>query len=680
MSVDETVLRSLAERAGLSLRWRDAFGDMHEIAAEDLQAILDALNLGVSSEAEAHALIARLDTEDATPAPLMTGDAGAELGLPVAGGAWRLRGEDGSTLSGTATIRDGLAWLTLPEQPGYYQLEIDGRELTVAVAPPRCFTLEDALAAANAATGEAPARVWGLAQQLYALRRPGDGGVGDFAALSGFVQEAALHGAAAVTISPVHAQFSADPDRFSPYAPSSRIMLNALHIAVDAPGDDPGEEAHRLEALDLVEWPAVARDRLARLRRRFDLGGAEDPDFLAWRAAEGDKLEAHALFEALHQHLWREQQGAWNWKDWPDDFHDPQAPGSLAFARDHAQEVSFHAWLQYRADRQLQDAQAAAKAAGMPIGLIADLAVGTDAGGSHSWSRQGETLVGLTVGAPPDLLQREGQNWGITAFSARGLRANGYRAFIEMLQGAMRHAGGVRIDHAMGLNRLWIVPEGRSAARGAYLQMPEADLLRLTRLESVRNRAIVLGEDLGTVPEGFTDRLQDAGVDGMRVLWFERDDEGFQRPQDWTRQASAMTSTHDLPTVAGWWKGVDIRHRLELGGSVEDERKELAAREADRALLWQAMQESGACTGPQPAVWDVVPVVDAAVAQVGASACEIAMIPTEDAIGLEEQPNIPGTTTEHPNWRRRLRDPVGAVLSGERTELRLRRLDQTRRG
>ena len=676
MSLDEAVLRRLADRAGLSINWRDAFGDMHDVAAEDLQAILAAFGLGASTDAEAHDLIAELDAEDAAPAPLVTGDAGAELGLAVAAGSWRLQAEDGSSLSGTATARDGKAWLTLPEQPGYYQLEIDGRELTVAVAPPRCFTLADALAGTIGADGTQPARAWGLAQQLYALRRPGDGGVGDFAALSGFVQEAALHGAAAVTISPVHAQFSADPDRFSPYAPSSRIMLNVLHIAADEPGD----EAHRLEALELVDWPAVARDRLARLRRSFDQGGDADPEFMAWRAAEGDKLEAHALFEALHEHLWREQQGSWNWKDWPDGFKDPHATGSVAFARDHAGEVSFHAWLQFRADRELEAAQAAAIAAGMPVGLIADLAVGTDAGGSHSWSRQGETLVGLTVGAPPDLLQRDGQNWGITAFSARGLRANGYRAFIEMLQGAMRHAGGIRIDHAMGLNRLWIVPEGRSAARGAYLRMPEADLLRLTRLESVRNRAIVLGEDLGTVPEGFTDRLQDAGVDGMRVLWFERDDTGFLPPQGWTRHASAMTSTHDLATVAGWWKGVDIRHRLELGGSVHGEEKELATRAADRALLWQAMQASGACAGPQPPVWDVAPVVDAAVAQVGTSACELAMIPTEDAIGLEEQPNIPGTTTEHPNWRRRLHDPVGSVLSGERTELRLRRLDQARRG
>ena len=675
MTPDAALLATLCRHAGLSTRWRDAFGRYHDVTPDDLRAILAALDLDVSSDAQARERIAALQAEAAMPPPTLTGEAGQTLLLPTAPGPWRLEAEDGAVTSGNAAADGGRASLLLPTVPGYYRLEIGGHEITVAVAPERCFTVADALAS----SGRAP-RGWGLAQQLYALRRPGDGGVGDFAALAGFVREAASYGAAAVTISPVHAQFSADPDRFSPYAPSSRIMLNALHIAPDELGDDPGEEARRLEGLEMVDWPAVGRERLARLRRQFDHGAGDDPTFSAWRAAQGETVEAHAVFEALHAHLWRERSGGWHWKDWPAEFGAPGAAGTRAFAQERAAEVAFHAWLQFRADAGLAAAQHAARSAGMAIGLIADLAVGADSGGSHSWSRQGETLVGLTVGAPPDLLQRDGQNWGITAFSARGLRANGYRAFIEMLSGAMRHAGGVRIDHAMGLNRLWIVPEGASAASGAYMQMPEADLIRLTKLLSLRHRAIVLGEDLGTVPEGFPERLQQAGIDGMRVLWFERDDDGFTPPRLWTRQASAMTSTHDLATVAGWWQGVDIAHRLALGGDVADQRKQLAERADERALLWRAMRASGAADGEQPAAWDAMPVVDAAVAQVAGSACELAMIPTEDAIGLEEQPNIPGTTDEHPNWRRRLREPVGRVLAAESTVRRLRRLEQLRGG
>ncbi len=673
MSVDDALLETLAERAGVSTRWEDAFGRMHAVTPDNLQAVLAALGLGAGSEGDVRELIATLEREQAELPPRVTGDAGGELLLPVRPGSWRMEDEHGAVSSGTATARNGQACVILPGEPGYYRLEIDGRETSVAVAPPRCFGIADAFAAPGLERGHAP-RGWGLAQQLYALRRPGDGGVGDFAALAEFVREAAGYGACAVSISPVHAQFSADPDRFSPYAPSSRIMLNVLHVAAD----DPGEDAARLEALDLVDWPAVGRDRLRRLRRSFGSGPADD-GFAAWRRREGDKLESHALFEALHAHLWREGGGAWHWKDWPEQFGDPHAPGSAAFAASHPDEITFHAWLQYRADRELGAAQQAAVDAGMAIGLISDLAVGTDSGGSHCWSRRQETLVGLTVGAPPDLLQKAGQNWGITAFSGRGLRANGFRAFVEMLEGAMRHAGGVRIDHAMGLTRLWVIPEGRSAADGAYLQLPERDLIRLTRLESVRNRAIVLGEDLGTVPAGFQDRLQEAGIDGMRVLWFERDDTGFSPPSGWTRQASAMTSTHDLPTVAGWWKGHDITTRRALGGSEADEQRELGERARARGELWTAMQASGAASGPMPAVWDAAPVVDGAVAQVGGSACELVMVPTEDVLGLEEQPNVPGTVAEHPNWRRRLPDPVGAVLSGERTTLRLRRLEQQRR-
>ncbi|MCQ8277897.1 4-alpha-glucanotransferase [Acetobacteraceae bacterium KSS8] len=664
MNECDTMLHQLCDRAGLSTRWVDAFGQPQQVEPSALKRVLGALGIDAGSEAAMRDAIEALRREDETLPPLLTGDAGSVLDVPGLQGSWTLTPEeDGETARGNGALR-------LPERPGYYRLEAGPISTRVAVAPERCFTLSDAMGAAPGG-----GRAWGLAQQLYALRRPGDGGVGDFAALRDFVVEAAGQGAASVSISPVHAQFSADPDRFSPYAPSSRIMLNVLHIAAG----DPGDEAARLEALDLVDWPAVGRDRLQRLRRTFESGGDQDPLFAEWRAAEGDKLESHAVFEALHAQLWREEDLSWHWRDWPEDY---RAPGNQAvrdFAATHAPEVSFHAWLQWRADRELAAAQSAARDAGMSIGLIADLAVGTDSGGSHCWSRQDESLVGLTVGAPPDLLQKNGQNWGITAFSGRGLRRNGFRAFIEMLSGAMRHAGGVRIDHAMGLNRLWVVPEGVSASAGAFLQLPEADLLRLLKLESVRNRAVVLGEDLGTVPEGFGERLERAGIDGMRVLWFEKAGNSFKPPASWTRQASAMTSTHDLPTVAGWWKGIDIAHRRALGGTEKEEAEALDQRAQEREQLWSAFLEAGAAQGAMPAVWDAIPVVDAAVSQVARADCELAVLPIEDVLGLEEQPNIPGTVDEHPNWRRRLHAPVGAVLADERAALRLRVVDQLRR-
>jgi 4-alpha-glucanotransferase len=406
---------------------------------------------------------------------------------------------------------------------------------------------------------------------------------------------------------------------------------------------------------------------------------AEWHEFEAFRAGRGASLLPHARFEALHAHFFGADPRQWHWRSWPAPLRDPADRAVAEFAAAHAAEVDFHLWMQFMADRGLAAAQAAAKAAGMAIGLISDLAVGTDSGGSHCWSRQEETLGGLTIGAPPDLLNRQGQDWGVVAFSPHGLRRRGYAAFLEMLRAALSHAGGVRIDHAMGLNRLWVIPDGAGAHAGAYLTFPERDLMRLVALESHRHGAIVLAEDLGTVPEGFEERLGRAGLAGMRVLWFERDRSGaFIPPRQWTHRAAGMTSTHDLPTVAGWWSGRDIEWRERLG-MCQDSGKEREERAADRARLWQSFCASGAASGDPPGPDQGARVADAAVVHVAGSACELAMVPAEDALALREQPNLPGTVDEHPNWRRRLPGPAATVLDAPEVAARLAELDRARR-
>ncbi|MBN9560574.1 MAG: 4-alpha-glucanotransferase [Alphaproteobacteria bacterium] len=666
--MSDQALLTLAEQAGVAPRWRDAFGRMHDVTPDTLRAVLGALGLPAGSEAEISDSRAALDEQDRTGSlpPLVTAEVGQEIRLPIAADQFRLTLEGGGGYEGAAEAdAEGHAVLGAIAEPGYHHLEIGGVAVTLAVAPRRCVSIRELCG---------DARPWGLAVQLYGLRRAGDGGIGDFAGLRDFVRSAARHGAAAVAISPVHAQFSADPDRFSPYAPSSRVMLNVLHAGLPEENDAEGA---RLEALPLVDWPAAARHRIPRLRRLYD-EQRDAPALAAYRREQGEVLETHARFEALHAHFFGAEPGRyWNWRDWPDGFRDPRSPAAQAFARDHAAEIGFHAWLQYRADQCLAEAQAAARQAGMPIGLISDLAVGTDSGGSHAWSRQDETLIGLTVGAPPDLLSPGGQDWGLVAFSPHGLRQHGYAAFLEMLRAALRHAGGVRIDHAMGLNRLWVLPEGAGGKEGAYLHFPEQDLLRLVALESRRHRAIVLGEDLGTVPEGFSERLRDAGVMGLRVLWFERREEHFVPPSEWTPGAVAMTSTHDLPTVAGWWRGRDLdwRARLDL---MRDEQEEREARDRDRAGLWQAFRDSGAAEGDPPSPDAPAPAVDAAIRHVGRAACDLVMLPVEDALGLEEQPNLPGTLHEHPNWQRRLPAPADSVLDDPACAARLNCLARAR--
>jgi 4-alpha-glucanotransferase len=287
----------------------------------------------------------------------------------------------------------------------------------------------------------------------------------------------------------------------------------------------------------------------------------------------------------------------------------------------------------------------------------------------------------VSIGAPPDLLSTGGQNWGLAAFSPAGLRAHGFSAFIEMLRAAMRHAGGVRIDHALGLRRLWVIPEGQEATDGAYLAFPQTDLLRLIALESHRHRAIVLGEDLGTIPPGFQDELAESGILGMRVLWFEKDGERFTPPRSWSRAAAAMTSTHDLPTLAGWWRGRDLEWRAKLGlsGDPDHRAQEGNERFRDRFALWDVMRDSGAAQGDPPPDHEPERFVDAATRHVAGAASDLVIIPSEDLLGLDEQPNLPGTMDEHhPNWRRRLPAPADQLLEAPHVAPRLAAISKAR--
>jgi 4-alpha-glucanotransferase len=564
-----------------------------------------------------------------------------------------------------------------PSRSGYHRLEVGEAEVLLAVAPAKACTVRE-----RVTTGEA----WGTAVQVYSLRRgetPGQDDFGDFADLAAFARAIGARGAQALGISPVHALFAADPSRYSPYAPSSRLFLNSLYadpamVAGDAAPwtSDPGSN-------DLIDWPAAGPTKLKRLREAFgrliDQDGADLQAFHAFRRDGGLDLERHARFEALHG-AFVAQTSARGWQDWPEPFHDPEGLAVSAFVREHADEVSFHAFLQWLADAGLARVQAAARAAGMGIGLIADLAVGLDAGGSQAWSRPDDLIGGVNVGAPPDIFQPQGQDWGVAALSPNSLRHSGYDAFLKTLRRALRHAGGVRIDHAMGLRRLWLTPHGASPAQGAYLTYPFEDLLRLITLESQRAQAIVIGEDLGTVPSGFREALHDAGVLGMSVLWFERAaDDAFVAPKAWSAHAAALTTTHDLPTVAGWWSGRDLDWQARLNPTAgRDIEQAHAARQEDRARLWTACVEADVASGPQPLPQTAEAAVDAAVAYVAASASPLTIVPIEDLVGLEEQPNRPGTIDEHPNWRRRLPAAPEELLEAPAVVVRISALSKAR--
>jgi 4-alpha-glucanotransferase len=676
--MNDEALRDLARRAGIAVEWQDYANQPHTVSPDTLRQILAALGLPAGTRGDLAASrrnLSRRATLADLP-PLLTATAGRPTRLDL-GAADSLPAklilQRGDTRDLTLMPARGRLRIPAVQEIGYHRLQIGDREVVLAVAPAQCRTIDDVVP---------DARLWGIAAQVYALRSPGDAGIGDAGGVARLAAAAGAQGADAMCLSPLHALFSSDPGRFAPYSPSSRLFLNPLHAApalvfgdavvAQAMEDAELQEAFdRGEAMSLIDWPASAAAKLALLQALFDaftrgpeFEGVLGADFARFRADSGDLLHQHAVFEALQA----EQAPEHDWRRWPVDQRDPSSAAVAAFAAAHSREVLFHEFLQWITDRSVAAAQARAREAGMRIGLVCDLAVGMDAAGSHAWSRQRDILLGLAIGAPPDLFNPRGQGWGLTGFSPRALQDGGFVPFITTLRAVLRHAGGVRIDHAMGLSRLWLIPDGADPAQGAYLNYPLTDLLRLLALESARHNAVVVGEDLGTVPEGFRETLDQVGVHGMRVLWFERDAQGgFASAKDWDRSALAMTTTHDLPTVAGWWHGSDITlrercGRLGQGVSAEDE---AAARDRDRAALWQRFVAEGVAEGDPPPPEEPQRAVDAALAFVGRTQSPLTLLPIEDLLGREEQPNLPGTVNEHPNWRRRLPGAADALLQDE---------------
>lgn len=676
-STPSQALAELAQAAGIAVHWRNAQGEPRTVSPDTLIALLAALGLPAGNDEQVRDSLVQV-SQRAPEGALLVGRAGTPLMVSGSAGHWTLTAEDGGVLAqGEASERagDGRVQLTLPACPGYHQLAIGNSTWRIAIAPERAPSVADLV-------GRPGARIWGPVAQLYSLRRATHekaaraNGFGDFLALAELASRAAAEGADALAISPVHAMFAANPGAYSPYGPSSRLFLNAAYAdpaelvgesAVEAAIERLGyaQDILALDEQPLIDWPGANRLRYAVMRELFDDAYRQGtPDwheaFERFVAAGGQTLQRHARFEALHHEHVRRTGTFDGWRAWPAPWQDPDSEAVEQFARDHAHEIRFHAFGQFLADRGLARAQAAAKQAGMRIGLIADLAVGTDPGGSHAWSRQHDLLNGVASGAPPDIYNTLGQGWGLTAFSPVGLRQNGYAAFIEMLRAVLAHAGGIRIDHVLGLARTWLVPDGSKPSAGAYLSFPLDDMLNLIALEAWRHDAIVIGENLGTVPDGFNATIAETGMLGMNVLFFERDYSSGERvppfvsASRWPADYLATSTTHDLPTLAGWWAGRDLDWKMTLDRLSEDQDEQSLRdeRQADR----QAMREALAGlpdASPASSHSDDAPVADM-LRWTCIGPQPLALIPLEDLLHLVEQPNIPGTIDGHPNWRRRL--------------------------
>ncbi|MWD27833.1 4-alpha-glucanotransferase [Aquicoccus sp. SCR17] len=506
--------------------------------------------------------------------------------------------------------------------------------------------------------GAAPG--WGIFCQLYELRAARNWGIGDFADLARLARLCGAAGADFLGVNPLHALFTADPGRVSPFSPSSRRFLNPLYIAVDdLPGAEEPPEVPALRETDLVDYPAVAQAKLRALRDIFDrqpfAGQAEEDSFAAFVAEGGEPLQLHARFEALSHRMVADGHGA-GWRDWPAALQDPAGSEVAALARTLSTEIRFHLWLQWVARRQLHQAQEAAREAGMRIGLYLDLAVGEAPDGSSTWSGAAATLPGLTIGAPPDMFATHGQNWGLSAPSPTALAAAEFAPFRDMIAAQLAEAGALRIDHVMALWQLFLIPEGKTPAEGTHLRQPFGDLLKALAELSRENEALVIGEDLGFVPKGFRAAMRRANILSYRILYFEQTDRGFVSMDKYPASALACISTHDLPVMQGWWQGIDIALREEHGlVDPETSRQHEAHRQRERAGLLRAFRRGGVLEGDAKAGAEELPhaVLDAAHRFLARTPCLLNGVRLADLAGPAAPTNLPGTVDAYPNWRPR---------------------------
>lgn len=668
-------LARLAAAVGIAPKWWTVEGKRHVVPPETQRAILAAMGLPAGSAGEARDGLARLARERDARAlpPCLAGREGAPLALPLAGPlADPARGLR-LTLTDEAGARHGLVFspgtgqaarfedaqgvsrprrlLALPPlERGRYRLgcEETGAEAHLIIAPPSAFAPE------RLAGGR---RAFGLAAQLYAMRRAGeDGGLGDMTTLARLARLSAEAGAAVLGLNPLHALDPVARERASPYNPSDRQFLEPLYIDPAAlpeplrlaPAPQPWGTA--------VDYPsawAARRAALAEAHARFlalPPGAALRLEHAAFLAAQGEALADFAAFTAI-----AEARGGADWRAWPAPL---RRPGPAARAA-HPEGAAFHAFLQWLADRQLGEA---ARGAGLSIGLYRDLAVGCAPDGAEAWRNQPLLLAGLSVGAPPDPFSAEGQIWNLPAPNPLAIRAEGHAGFSALLAANMRHAGALRIDHVMALSRLFLVPEGAAGSEGAYLAYPFEEMLAAASLQSARAGCLLVGEDLGTVPPGIGQALQGEGVLSYRVLWFERRGEGFVPPADWPARAAACVATHDLPTLAGWWEGADIAERAALGLSAGD----AAGRAAEKARLLDALAGEGLLPEGASADGPLDAALMAAIHRyVARTPSALALVQVEDLVGERAAVNLPGTDAERPNWRRRLDVPVEALTEGE---------------
>lgn len=706
---EQNVLKQIAEMANIADSYVSAWGDEAQVSDDTITSLLASLGYDTSSDDALLKSAERKHKKDVLDPVLVLRDGEpVEVALNLGVSAresefnWRLETEQGEVLEGylqSQVVRDeraegGPLVFELPSDLawGYHKLIVSRKrrkkpyEMTLIITPKACFKQSPI---------EQGKKLWGPSVQLYTLRTQHNWGIGDFGDLKQLVADIASRGGDFVGLNPIHSLFPANPEGASPYSPSSRRWLNILYIDVSSVPEfalsaeaqqtvGSAEFQQRLQKVREAHW--VNYTEVSELKmgilpllfaefktRHLDKNSDRAQAFLAFVEEGGDSLMHQAAFDALHGALHAEDSGMWGWPVFPEKYRTFDSPATQKYIKDNLDQVHLYMYLQWLADCQINDVQSLAEEKGMAVGLYRDLAVGVADSGSETWADQGNLVMDASIGAPPDILGPLGQNWGLPPLNPEVLQETSYDAYIKLLRANMKHCGALRIDHVLGLLRLWWIPKGENATKGAYIYYPVQDMLSILALESHRYQCSVIGEDLGTVPDEIVDILADAGVHSYKVFFFETSEEdgGFISPKHYASQSMAALCTHDMPTLRGFWHCDDLKMGQDIG--LYPDAAQLETLFDDRLECKQGILDSVAWHGflPEGVGRDASQVpMDSYLAEalqlhVAAGGSTLLSVQLEDWLEMDKPVNIPGTVDEYPNWRRKLSMNLDEIFAHE---------------
>ncbi|EKO3725348.1 4-alpha-glucanotransferase [Vibrio metschnikovii] len=695
---EHNALKQVAEMARIADSYVSAWGDEATVSDDTIRRLLASLGYDTTNDQTLLASAQKKHKKEVLD-PVLVISEGDAIEVPLYLGVsaresefnWRIETEQGEVLEGylqSQIVRDeraeggplvfalpsGLAW-------GYHTLLVTRKRrkapytMTLIIAPRACYK-QPALLQGK--------KLWGPSIQLYTLRTQHNWGMGDFGDLKQLVADIASRGGDFVGLNPIHSLFPANPEGASPYSPSSRRWLNILYIDVSSVPEfalsaeaqqqvgsqDFQQRLQKVRETHWVNYTEVAELKMSVLpllfnefkRRHLDNNTDRARAFLAFVEQGGESLVHQAAFDALHTDLHAQDSQVWGWPVFPEKYRHFDNAAVQKYIEEHRERVHLYMYLQWVADTQINEVQALADEKGMAVGLYRDLAVGVADSGAETWADNGSLVLDASIGAPPDVLGPLGQNWGLPPLNPQTLHATAYDAYIKLLRANMKHCGALRIDHVLGLLRLWWIPKGENATQGAYIYYPVKDMLAILALESHRHQCSVIGEDLGTVPDEIVALLRDAGVHSYKVFFFEtsKEDGGFISPTHYAEQSMAALCTHDMPTLRGFWHCDDLKMGREIG--LYPDEAQLQELFTDRLKCKQGILNSVDWHGYLPAGIgrdaQLVPMdsylSEALQLHVAAGSSALLSVQLEDWLEMDKPVNIPGTVNEYPNWRRKL--------------------------